>query len=442
VTDPQSHVIRSVTQEGEVSTPWGVPDQPGHRDIPAPSCLRRVASALCGKRADLPEALFNRPTFLLAELSSDRPTRFFRVYTWKCWVADSGNHVIRLIRSDGTSETWAGVPGRPGHQDAPRQAALFNQPQGLAQGPDGTLYVADQGNQVIRRISPQGRVDTLAGSPGQAGALDGAGSAARFSNLKGLAFHGPPDPRPWYLQAVDGHAIRRISLPDGVVTTVLGVVDTPGFKAMEDSGAPRLQPCLRDPWGIMATSRGGFAIADTGNHCVRVWMPDHAVLATIVGDPGLGQTRWGLLRDDIPAPLDERYAALDSPRTLVLVPDEPRTCLVASGSCLGEVVPAGRPDDLRLELDCPTAASIGQDCTIQFAVRVGAPGVQPLPVHYSVDFIEAGGALAERREGTTSTGIPVSVQVGFTQAGSGAVVIRCVTDEGFSIGIRRELQVH
>jgi hypothetical protein len=456
-TDPRSHVIRSVSREGEVLTPWGVPGQPGHRDIGAPSCLRQLACALFGGHPDPPEALFNRPTFLLAEPSSTRQGRGIQGHTWKCWVADSGNHVIRLIHSDGTSETWAGIPGRCGYQKkARRKAALFNQPQGLAKDPNGAIYVADQGNQVIRRISPQGRVDTLAGSAGEAGALDGVGSAARFGNLKGLAFSGSPTQHPWCLYALDGHAIRRISLPDGVVTTVVGVVDIPGFREVPGEDPPEdawegdtpkarakaiRTPCLCDPWGITASTRGGFAIADTGNHSVRVWMPDDTTLGTIVGDPGLGQTRWGLLRDRVPAPLDERYAALDSPRTLVVGPDEPRTCLVTSGCGLGEIVPAGLVEDLQLVLDCPATTSIGHDCVIRFTVRVDPPGAQPLPMRYSVDFIEADGTLAERREGTSSIGIPVSVQGDFTQTGRGVVVVRCVTGKGTSIGIKRKLQV-
>ncbi len=73
----------------------------------------------------------------------------------RIYVADAGNHVIRMIQLDGTTTTIAGSPGQPGSANGSGPAARFNSPSGIAIGPDAVLYVADTGNHVIRRgVSP------------------------------------------------------------------------------------------------------------------------------------------------------------------------------------------------------------------------------------------------------------------------------------------------
>jgi len=71
----------------------------------------------------------------------------------------------------------------------------------------------------------------------------------------------------------------------------------------------------------------------------------------------------------------------------------------------------------------------------------GCPEGGPQPFHYSADFIEPDGSLAERLQGTGLSGAPVSLQGTFTQPGTGLVVVRCVTEGGVSSDARREVQV-
>ena len=97
------------------------------------------------------------------------------------FVADTANHTIRKITSDGNVTTFAGAPGQAGSTDGNGTAARFDQPIGIAVDSTGTVYVADYGNSTIRRISPSGVVSTLAGSPGRTRDDDGFGGAARFS---------------------------------------------------------------------------------------------------------------------------------------------------------------------------------------------------------------------------------------------------------------------
>jgi hypothetical protein len=441
VTDPQSHVIRMVTEEGVVSTPWGQPGQPGHQDT-SPSLIRRLMGSFLPSLAGPQVALFNQPTFLCAQLGRGRPP------TWECClVADSGNHAIRVIRANGSVATLAGTPGQSGHQDGSSETARFNNPQGLAESPDGSIYVADQGNGVIRHISSGGIVTTVAGSPGEFGSLDGLRSEARFTRLRGLAFR-EPEPGQAELFVADGHAIRRISLPEGRVTTVLGVVDTSGFRDVRSNPAQErrtalLQPCLRDPCGLLATVQG-LEIVDQGNHCVRAWKERDAALATTIGDPGQGTTRWGLMRDGIPVPPDDRYAALDAPRTLALCPWRPGSRIIATGPCLGAIIstteilePLGP-----LHLETPPA-TLTYPYVLWFQLASRHPWKEPLTmaVHYDVEFRDADGTLAQHRRGTTVTSQPTAVEGQFSQRGRGTVVIRCVTEQGLSAGKEAPIEV-
>ena len=446
VSDPQAHVIRLLAEDGRVSTPWGQPCQPGHQDSRTRP-LRRLAGALCleGLLGPPPpeETLFDGPTFLWVRASG---CSLSRTRTWtSCLVADSGNHVIRVLHPDGTVATLAGVPGRAGHRDWPHRKALFNRPQGLVEDALGDVYVADQGNQVIRIISPIGIVTTLAGSPGQAGDQDGTGSEARFTCLKGMCLHGR---QPACLYVVDGHAIRRVRLPGGEVTTVLGSVTIPGFRdiqggALDDRRQGCRQPCLNDPCGLLVQS-AMLLIADQGNHCVRQWSLGEQTLTTVVGDPTLEENRWGLPRDGTQAPPGSWHAALEAPRTLVAFGGQPEEVLVTTGSCLGRLSHALEfRDRLRvIALDC-TSATQAEPCVVRFTVEArtthGEEGLRPM--RYSVDFLEPDGSLADHMEGRGVTSTPISVQGVFEQRGTGAVVVRCLTDEGVGTGCQRAIVI-
>lgn len=448
VTDPASHVIRLISPTGEVSTPWGEPDRSGHLDRPRPTMLKWAADALCGgNRPAPPRTRFNGPTFLTireTRLPGGQPS-------WVARVADTGNHVIRELHPDGTVTTLAGSPGVAGHQDSFLGLGfrtLFNKPHGLAEDGQGNLYVADQGNCVIRVICPQGRVRTLAGRPGVAGSADGTAYTARFTMLKGLTIQDSPDQFP-ALFAVDGHAIRRIDLGDGQVTTVAGVVDTPGCRSVQE-GTPQerqaaiLQPSLNQPCGL-AGMVGVLLVADTGNHAIRALWIDEPKLRTLAGGPELAETRWGLLRDGQQVDLDERFAGLEAPKAFAVCPGVPETFFVSAGSCVAEVLPSmqGR-DRLRVtELACPLPVCAQQPCVVRITVATTTPEGLPSNrlVSCIVDFLDEGGALAERKRGDGASAAPLEIAGAFTKPGTGAVIVRCTTDQGVSVGSRHEIEI-
>ncbi len=103
------------------------------------------------------------------------------------YVSDSYNHNVRKITPAGQVSTWAGLAGFSGSTDGLGGSARFNFPAGLAVDISGTLFVADQNNSTIRKITAAGVVTTLGGCAGSLGNVDGLGGAARFRNPAGIA---------------------------------------------------------------------------------------------------------------------------------------------------------------------------------------------------------------------------------------------------------------
>lgn len=150
------------------------------------------------------------------------------------YVADTGNNVIRKI-SQGKVSTYAGS-GRAGFRDGSVRDARFNAPSGLALDKAGNLYVADTLNNVIRKITPQGVVTTYAGNKtGKAGYRDGSLAEAEFNEPAALAMDSQDN---LYVVDSGNQLIRRIS-QDQVETIA-------GTRGSLLSGTTYIQGSFRD----------------------------------------------------------------------------------------------------------------------------------------------------------------------------------------------------
>lgn len=123
------------------------------------------------------------------------------------YVADTGNHRIQKVTANGVVTTLAGS-GRPGSADGTGPEASFSGPRGVAVDGAGNVYVADTNNNRIRRIAAGGVVTTLAGS-GSPGAADGDGVAASFSIPFGIAVDRSGN---LYVADTGNNLIRKITL--------------------------------------------------------------------------------------------------------------------------------------------------------------------------------------------------------------------------------------
>lgn len=173
------------------------------------------------------------------------------------YVADRDNHAIRKITPQGEVSTLAGGNGA-GYADGQGADAKFNQPLDVAADGAGNVYVADNLNHRIRKISADGTVTTLAGN-GTAGFADGTGAAAQFKNPSGLDVD-----KDGNIIVADrlNHRIRKVT-PAGVATVIAGD-GTTGYRDGDAAGAR-----FADPYGISGDKNGNILIADLNNNKIR-----------------------------------------------------------------------------------------------------------------------------------------------------------------------------
>lgn len=194
------------------------------------------------------------------------------------YVADTGAALIRKIAPDGMVTTLAGRAGVKGAENGQGTEASFYLPGGVAVDGAGIVYVADDGNNLIRKITPQGLVTTLAGS-GEMGCADGAGTAATFASPRGIAVDGAGNV---YVADLSRNTIRKIT-PEGLVTTLAGSKDE---GSTDDVGAAA---SFNGPQGLAADAAGNVYVADTTNGLIRKITPK-GVVTTVAGQAGLSGT--------------------------------------------------------------------------------------------------------------------------------------------------------
>lgn len=201
--------------------------------------------------------------------------------TGTVYVADTTNNTIRRIAVSGEVVTLAGTPGQEGFANGSGAAARFNEPFGLAVDDAGTLFVADASNNAIRKVTAGGVVSTLAGGGG-AGSNDGTGSAARLDEPRGVALDTSGTV---YVADYDNHLIRKITA-DGVVTTLAGRADQPGNADGVGTAAS-----FRGPMGIAVDAAGVVYVADTGNRAIRRITAGGVVTTVSLSGQGLSEPR-------------------------------------------------------------------------------------------------------------------------------------------------------
>jgi sugar lactone lactonase YvrE len=227
VADYYNHSIRKITPAGVVSTLAGTG---------APGTLNGT-----GKTAQ-----FNYPSDVAIDTNGN------------LYVADTHNHLTRQITPLGVVTTLAGVGGTSGYVEGTAATAQFHSPYGVAVDPSGHVYVADQGNHCIRKITPAGVVTTLGVLEGIIGYADGTSSPSGIAT----------DPSGnVYVADTINNLIRKIS-PAGVVRTVAGLGGSPSFA--DGTGAAAQ---FNNPAGLAFDTSGHLYVADQDNHRIRKITP-------------------------------------------------------------------------------------------------------------------------------------------------------------------------
>ncbi len=174
------------------------------------------------------------------------------------YVADSQNDTIRGISPSGAVTTLAGQL-TPGHADGLGSNASFSGPEGIAIDSSGNLYIGDNGNNLIRRITPASAVTTLAGQLTAGHADNLIGTSASFNGPAGVAVDGVGN---IYVADSNNNLIRKVS-PNGAVTTFAGQL-TSGHANQQGTSSS-----FSSPNGIAIDAWGTLYVADSYNHLIR-----------------------------------------------------------------------------------------------------------------------------------------------------------------------------
>lgn len=187
----------------------------------------------------------------------------------------SNSNIIRKVSPDGVVTTIAGNSSYD-YIDGTGTEASFRSPSGLALDGDGNLYVADSGNNVIRKITPSGVVTTFAGN-GTIGFADGEGTLAQFYYPTGLVFDSSGN---LYVTDRFSHRIRKIT-SSGVVSSVAGS----GNRGWQDGTGTDAR--FDQPSTIVIGSQGNLYVGESGSHLIRMVTPQ-GVVTTVAGSGSSG----------------------------------------------------------------------------------------------------------------------------------------------------------
>ncbi|NEW08711.1 copper amine oxidase [Paenibacillus sp. SYP-B3998] len=284
VADTRNHVIRKISK-GIVTTFAGpeIVVKTNSQGLPTGGLVNGKSS----------QSLFNEPTGITVDVKGN------------VWIADAANNAIRRVDTNGQVSTVAGN-GLIGNKDGQGTDATFNHPSDIAVTANGTIYVADSLNHVIRKISPSGDVSTLNTvstrviqiRPGEASFagdfLDGNLSTAKFNEPSGLVLDSIGN---LYVSDTGNQRIRYIDFKANTVSTVAGttaLMDASSLYSKNDLYAAgdfldgdALQAKFDFPKGLAVTTEGGLLIADSLNHSVRYLL--NGKVTTLAGTVKTGE---------------------------------------------------------------------------------------------------------------------------------------------------------
>jgi len=284
-------------------------------------------------------------------------------------IADEGNNVIRRIAPDGTISTVAGIAGAGsfGGDGGKATKAHLNQPTGVSPLPGGGFLVADRSNERIRKVSKKGIITTVAGTG--AACQDpsrpcGDGGQATLAKLNGPDRAVATPDGGFLITEDEGQKVRKVS-KSGVITTVAGtgVACAHATAACGDGGSAKAAQ-LRAPNGVAVDADGSFVISDSGDNRVRR-VSAGGTITTIAGTGVAGSFGNG-----IPA----TSANLNGPSSVAIAPNG-AVVIADTGSQLVRVVAGGVIRNLAGKADspCPSSTSRCGDGGAATGARFNTP---------------------------------------------------------------------
>lgn len=277
VGDGANHLIRKVTQAGVVTTfagsTQGFTNGTGSAatfNLPIGMCLDPSGNFYVGDIANYAVRKITAAAVVTtlaggseggangqgAAAQFDLPIAVCSDAQGNIYVADNSNHLIRKITPAGVVSTFAGS-GVAGNADGTGTAAQFEEPYGICSDAQGNIYVVDNVSSRIRKITAAGVVTTITGSAGT-GFQDGNVSVAKFDQPNGICVDAQGN---IYVSDYNNNRIRKIT-PAGVVSTLAG-----SYQGYEDG--PAAQAKFYKPGHICLDNQGNLYVADRYNHRIR-----------------------------------------------------------------------------------------------------------------------------------------------------------------------------
>lgn len=276
IADTGNQVVRKVTTSGVISTVAG-----------------NNYSAYSGDGAAATSASLSYPSGVAFDSAG------------KLYIADTNNDCIRVVTSDANIHTYAGMCSYPLFQGdgGPATDAKLNKPYSIAFDAYDNLYIADTENERIRMVTPGGIISTIAGNGTQGYSGDGGPALlAEFSSPSGIAI----DAAGSVYVADKGNSVIRKILPGGTVITIAGN----GFPTYALNGTAALAASLCYPLGLGLDSSGNVFVADSQNDLVReLTVSTSSILPSVNKGGAVSAAEFGALASPAPGSWIEIYGA-------------------------------------------------------------------------------------------------------------------------------------
>ncbi len=276
IADTGNSRVRTVSTAGVIST------NPGTGSLHAPTSLAfdsqnnlliadppsalvwKLNSALLMQAAGNGFQSFTGEGFAAVNSSLSLPSGVIAIPGGGFFIADTANHRVRRVNSGGTMLTVAGNERGGWSGDGVALGSSLNSPTALTLDAAGSLYIADTGNDRVRKLTFDGMLVTVAGGPGGSLTLNKPG---------GLAFDLSGN---LWIADTGNHRILTLS-KDGLLTLAAGT----GAAGFSGDGADAQSAKLQSPQGLAADSLGNIYVADTGNSRIRILLaPPPAITET------------------------------------------------------------------------------------------------------------------------------------------------------------------
>ncbi len=269
IADKNNNVVRKVSTSGTITTIAGV---------------NALGAGYNGDGIPANTAQLNNPVGVAVDASGN------------LYIADQGNQVIRIVDASGNINTFAGTPGSSGYwgDTGPAVYASLSNPSSVAVDASGNVYIADQGNNVIRNVAPWGYIYTFAGDGSGVAGYSGDGAAANAALLNNPSAVATDISGNVYI-ADEGNNIVRIVDGSGNINAFAG---TPGVPGNTGDGGPALAASLQTPSGIVVDISGNVFIADSLSNVVRK-VDVSGNISTYAGDATPGYSGDGNPANDI-----------------------------------------------------------------------------------------------------------------------------------------------